>query len=142
MMRTFQRTRFDVVVSDPWAGTAGAHPYETVLTRLAMNDEAYVESLLDYHVADAATSTLDGRTCALVRLGALLALDAASASYSSQVAMALAAGATADEIVEVLLAVAPSIGVARVVSAAPELALALGFDVEDHLDHPPIERDT
>ena len=35
-----------------------------------------------------------------------------------------------DEIVGTLIAVAPTVGTARVVSAAPELALALGYDVE------------
>ena len=35
-----------------------------------------------------------------------------------------------DEIVGTLIAVAPTVGIARVVSAAPELALALGYDVE------------
>jgi len=108
-----------------------------VLTRLALNDEVFVESLLEQSTVHPRASALDGRTCALVRLGALLALDAAPASYSSQVAMALASGASEDEIVQVLVAVAPSIGAARAVSAAPELALALGFDVDVMLEQPP-----
>jgi 4-carboxymuconolactone decarboxylase len=118
--------------------TASTYSYETVLIRLALNDEAFLDALLDHADAPVA-SALDGRTCALVRLGALLALDAAPASYSSQVENALAAGATVDDIVDVLLTVAPSIGVARTVSAAPELALALGFDVDDRLERPPAE---
>jgi alkylhydroperoxidase/carboxymuconolactone decarboxylase family protein YurZ len=108
-----------------------------VLTRLALNDEVFVECLLEQGTVRPRASALDGRTSALVRLGALLALDAAPASYSSQVAMALASGATEDEIVEVLVAVTPSIGAARAVSAAPELALALGFDVDVMLEQPP-----
>jgi hypothetical protein len=43
-------------------------------------------------------------------------------------------GATDDEIVGCLVAVLPVVGVARVVSAAPKLALALGFDVEAALE--------
>ena len=39
-----------------------------------------------------------------------------------------------DEIVGTLIAVAPVIGLARVVSDAPELALALGYDVEAALE--------
>lgn len=119
---------------DPLAPTGSAAGYENVLTRLALNDEAFVESMLEQSGVDPGTSALDGRTCALVRLGALLALDAAPASYSSQVAIALGAGSTVEEIVDVLVVVAPSIGVARVVSAAPELALALGFDVDAQLE--------
>ena len=45
-----------------------------------------------------------------------------------------AAGATADEIVGVALAIAPVIGLTRVVSAAPELALSLGYDINDALE--------
>jgi hypothetical protein len=44
--------------------------------------------------------------------------------------MALGAGATVDDIVGVLIAVAPTVGLARVVSAAPQLAAAIGYDVE------------
>ena len=41
---------------------------------------------------------------------------------------------TVDEIVGTLIAVAPIVGTARVVSAAPELALALGYDIEAALE--------
>jgi alkylhydroperoxidase/carboxymuconolactone decarboxylase family protein YurZ len=77
---------------------------------------------------------LDPKACALVRLGALLALDAGCASYQWGVQWALAAGATADEIVGTLMAVAPIIGVTRVVAAAPGFALALGYDVDAALE--------
>jgi hypothetical protein len=39
------------------------------------------------------------------------------------------AGATQDEVADVLLAIAPMAGLGRVVSAAPNLAAALGYDV-------------
>ena len=39
-------------------------------------------------------------------------------------------GASDTDIVDVLVAVAPVVGLARVAAAAPELALALGYDVE------------
>ena len=50
--------------------------------------------------------------------------------------MALTAGASIDEIVGTLIAVVPTVGLARAVSAAPELALALGYDVEAALEAP------
>jgi hypothetical protein len=46
------------------------------------------------------------------------------------VALAVAAGATNDEIVASLEAVTPVTGSARVVQCAPKVALALGYDVE------------
>ena len=79
-------------------------------------------------------SRLAPKTHALVRLGALLAMDSASSSYQATVEAALAAGATVDEVVGTVIAVAPTVGLARVVSAAPELALALGYDVDAALE--------
>jgi len=65
----------------------------------------------------------------LVRLGALLALGAATSSLRSTVERAREAGASDEEIVGVLVAVAPAIGLARVVSSAPRLASAIGYDI-------------
>ena len=48
--------------------------------------------------------------------------------------MAQAAGASVDEVVGSLIAVAPIVGLARVVSAAPVLALAIGYDVDAALE--------
>ena len=66
----------------------------------------------------------------LVQLGALLALGAATSSLRATVDRAVEAGATEAEIVGVLVAVAPAVGLARVVSAAPRLAMAIGYDLE------------
>ena len=71
---------------------------------------------------------------ALVRLGAALAIDAAPSWYRSNVDVAVLAGASVDEIVGTLIAIAPIVGLARVVSAAPQLALALGYDVDAALE--------
>ena len=65
----------------------------------------------------------------LVRLGALLALGAATSSLRATVERAHEAGATNDEIVSVLVAVAPAVGLARVVSSAPRLASAIGYEI-------------
>ena len=65
-----------------------------------------------------------------VGLGALLALGAATSSLRVTVRHALEAGATESEIVGVLVSVAPAVGLARVVSTAPRLALAIGYDIE------------
>ena len=108
--------------------------YKETLRRLALNDDAYVAAVLGMGRDTVEDSTLDEKTHALARLSASLAIDAAPISYQSSVELALAAGATVDEIVGCLIAVAPVIGLARVVSAAPELALALGYDVDAALE--------
>lgn len=104
--------------------------YRQTLRSLALNDERFVDSVLGMSHDTVQVSRLDPKTHALVRLGAAFAIDAASSSYQSTIELAFAAGASVDEIVGSLIAVAPTIGLARVVSAAPELALALGYDVD------------
>lgn len=79
---------------------------------------------------DASGPTLRPKVDLLVRLGALLALGAATTSLRATVERAVAAGATESEIVGVLIAVAPAVGLARVVSTAPRLAVAIGYDIE------------
>ncbi|HEX6577419.1 MAG TPA: carboxymuconolactone decarboxylase family protein [Jiangellaceae bacterium] len=101
---------------------------------LALNDEKFIDSVLAMRPDDVEASGLDPKIHALVRLAALLALDAAPASYQSVVGAAFASGATVEEIVGVLISVAPTVGVARIVSAAPELALAVGYDIDAALE--------
>ena len=108
--------------------------YEERLRSLAISDERFVQSVLGIGLDTIDVSRLDAKTDALVRLGALLAIDAAPSSYQANVETAVAAGASVDEIVGAVIAVAPITGVARVVSAAPELALALGYDVDEALE--------
>ena len=72
-------------------------------------------------------SGLDARTFGLVKIAALVALDAPPASYLWQVSNALDAGARPAEILGVLRAVAPQVGGPRVVAAAPEIMVALGL---------------
>lgn len=64
----------------------------------------------------------------LVRLGALVAVGAATPSLRRTVELAFEAGVTEAEIVGVLVAVAPTVGLARVVATAPKLATAIGYD--------------
>jgi 4-carboxymuconolactone decarboxylase len=104
------------------------------LRRLGIQDEAVIESLFATRLDNLEASGLDPKTHALVRLGALLAIGAAPVSFHSSVEAALAAGATDDEIVGTLVAVAPVIGLARVVSATPEVALPMGYDIDAALE--------
>lgn len=103
--------------------------HERTLCKLAIADDAYVEALLVRDNANLEASQLEPKAHALVRLGGLVAVDAAAPSYMSVIALARRFGASDDEIVGCLIAVLPALGVARVVSAAPRLGLALGFDV-------------
>lgn len=100
---------------------------ERLLCRLSLHDERSVRAAL----ADLDSSALDPKIHALVALGALLSVDAATVSVRLQVELAHQAGATEDEIVGALLAIAPAVGHARIVAVVPRLALTLGYDIED-----------
>jgi 4-carboxymuconolactone decarboxylase len=92
-------------------------------------------------LSDAERCALDRKTRALVQLGALVAIDPASPSYMGTIEEARRCHATTDEIVGTLIAAMPAVGAARAISAAPKLALALGYDVsaalEEVEDRPP-----
>ena len=99
-----------------------------------MRDDAYVERLLGSDAANIAASHLDAKTHALVRIAALVAVDAAPPSYMAATLAAQRSGASSDEIVGCLIAILPAVGVPRVVSAAPKVGLGLGYDVETALE--------
>jgi alkylhydroperoxidase/carboxymuconolactone decarboxylase family protein YurZ len=87
--------------------------------------------MLALREAHVETTGLDARTFGLVKIAVLIALDAPPASYAWQVANAIEAGASAEDLLGVLRAVAPQVGGPRVVAAAPEMMLALGLALPD-----------
>ena len=102
-----------------------------VLGALAQGDPDLLAAGLEVRADWKARSGLDGRSYALVKLAALIALDAPPASYVWQVGNALAEGATPEDLVGVLIAIAPQVGGPKLVAAAPELMVALGLTLPD-----------
>ena len=85
------------------------------------------------------TAAMDPKAASLLRLGVAIAIGSAPVCIEWSASRALAAGATEDEIADVLLAIAPVTGLGRVVCAAPDVAIALGYDVAaalEELDDP------
>jgi alkylhydroperoxidase/carboxymuconolactone decarboxylase family protein YurZ len=80
-------------------------------------------------------STLDAKTDRLIRVGALVALGASPESYRGAIRNALDAGATVDEVVDAFIAVSSTVGIARMVTASPALACALGYDIDAALEN-------
>jgi 4-carboxymuconolactone decarboxylase len=110
--------------------------FAEILRRLTVIDEGFVESGAGLGLGAAGTVALDPRTVALLRLGASVAIGSSAVSLEWCATRAIAAGATDDEIAEVLLAIAPVAGLSRVASAAPDVATALGYDIASALEEP------
>lgn len=88
-------------------------------------DPAAIAALRDLRLELEALSGLDERAIELARLGALVALGAPADSLSAHVARARAIGMPAEEIWGALLAVAPLVGVPRLIGAVPAVRTAL-----------------
>jgi len=99
------------------------------LLGLAVGDADILKEAVDIREAEQQSSGLDPVTFGLVKIAALVALDSPPASYLWQIANALDAGATAADILGVLRAVAPQVGGPKIISAAPEIMVALGLSL-------------
>jgi len=101
--------------------------------RLSIGDRVLLEEVADPDGAPG-VPRLDDRTESLIRVAVLVPIDAPQSSYQPAVEAAMRAGATIDDLLAVLIAVAGSVGSPRVVSAAPRIALAAGYDVDAALE--------
>jgi 4-carboxymuconolactone decarboxylase len=110
--------------------------FQETLRRLAMIDEGFVEDEAGLGLGLGGTSALDPKTAALLQLGVAVATGSPAVCLEWSTGRALAAGASGEEIADVLLAIAPVTGLGRVVCAAPQVAIALGYDVDAALEEP------
>jgi 4-carboxymuconolactone decarboxylase len=110
--------------------------FPETLRRLAMIDEGFVAAEAGLALDPAGPSSLDPKTAALLHVAVLVAIGSPAVCLEWSTTRALAAGATEDEIAGVLLAIAPVAGLGRVVSAAPDVATALGYDIAAALEEP------
>ena len=110
--------------------------FQETLRRLAIIDEGFVEDQVGLGLGPAGTSALDPKTAALLQVAVSVAIGSPGVCVEWSVGRALGAGATEDEIADVLLAIAPVAGLGRIVAAAPEVATALGYDIAIALEEP------
>lgn len=101
------------------------------LSGIAVGDADILETAIGLREFGREATGLDGRAYSLVKIAALIALDAPPASYAWQIANALEEGATPEDILGVLRAVAPQVGGPRVMAAAPEIMLGLGLSLPE-----------
>jgi len=98
-----------------------------VLTGISVGDPSILDTAIGLRELGREGTGLDARTYALVKIAALIALDAPPTSYAWQIGNALDEGVTPEDILGVLRAVAFQVGGPKVVAAAPEIMLALGL---------------
>ncbi len=113
---------------------------EEILRRLTIGDPEFCRAVIAADLRDPPRA-LDTRSAALLRLGSLIAAGSAGPTWQRHISEALDAGLSFDEVVGSLLVLAPGIGLERVVTVAPPLARALGYDVDaalERLDDDPV----
>ncbi|WP_367325394.1 carboxymuconolactone decarboxylase family protein [Streptomyces sp. HUAS ZL42] len=93
------------------------------------SDAPVLETLAAMTVDSLERCGLDERTLILTRIAALVAMDAPAISYLAHVDPAIKANLTAERVQDVLVAIAPVVGTARVMAAAGHIAEALGFAI-------------
>ncbi len=106
---------------------------EEAFRLLTLGEPRLLVSVVD-PACPAVPRPLDERTQSLLRIGALVALDAPESAYRTAVDTAMRAGADLDDLLAVVAAVAGVVGSARVISCAPRIAIAAGYDAEAALD--------
>ncbi len=94
-------------------------------------DETPLLDLLKDMTASSLDATnLDEQTLMLVRLAALVAGGAPPVSYGMNLEAAAEVGLDAERVRDVLAAIAPIVGTARVVAATTSIAKALALEIE------------
>jgi alkylhydroperoxidase/carboxymuconolactone decarboxylase family protein YurZ len=108
-----------------------AQDTQATLLGISVGDANILDTAIGLRELGREGTGLDARTYALVKIAALIALDAPPTSYAWQIANALEEGVTPEEILGVLRAVAFQVGGPKVVAAAPEIMLALGLTLPE-----------
>jgi len=105
---------------------------ESALGSIAQGDAPVLESLIAMNLNSLEGSGLDEKTYFLVRIAALVAMDAAPVSYLMNLGLAADLGVTVEDVQGTLIAIAPVVGSARVASAASKiLRAAFGVAVSE-----------
>ena len=94
------------------------------------DDQPVMTALAEITAVSVLHGSLPAREHMLARLAALVAVDAPTASYVMNVDTAAETGITVEDVQGLLIAVAPILGTARIVSAAARITEALGFVIE------------
>jgi hypothetical protein len=91
------------------------------------NDTPLSDTLLAMTAVSLENTDLSPRELMIARIAALVAVDAPAVSYALNALPAADSDITLDDVEDILVAVAPIVGTASVVSATGNIAEGLGF---------------
>lgn len=94
-----------------------------------MTETPVLDTLADLTAVSIEHDSLEPRELMLVRLAALISMDAPPASYLAHAGLASDIGITAEDVQGVMIGIAPVVGTPRVVSAGGNILRALGLAV-------------
>jgi alkylhydroperoxidase/carboxymuconolactone decarboxylase family protein YurZ len=94
------------------------------------NDTPVLDLLKDMTAASLDATSLDEQALMLVRIAALVAVDAPPVSYAMNLEAAAEVGLDVEQVRGVLAGIAPIVGTVRVVSATSSIAKALALEIE------------
>ncbi len=93
------------------------------------SESPILDLLMTMNLAGIEASSLDAQSLMLVRMAALVAVDAPPVSYMLNLRMAGEVDLDAETVEGMLAAIAPIVGSARVASAAGKIVRALGLEL-------------
>jgi 4-carboxymuconolactone decarboxylase len=93
------------------------------------SESPILDLLMTMNVAGVEASSLDPQSLMLVRMAALVAVDAPPVSYMLNLRVAGDVNVDAEDVEGMLAAIAPIVGSARVASAAGKMVRALGIEL-------------
>ncbi len=96
-------------------------------SQAAHGDLPVLETVFQMNLDTLPNCSLDARTFHLVRLAALIAVNAPPASYLTHLALASEQGVTVEDAQGVAVAIAPLVGSPRITAAAGNVLRALGL---------------
>lgn len=100
---------------------------EQAFSEAAEESHPVLETVFQMHLDTMANCSLDLRSYHLVRLAALIAMDAPPASYLANLALAAEDGLSVEDAQGVAVAIAPIVGAPRITAAAGHILRALGL---------------
>jgi alkylhydroperoxidase/carboxymuconolactone decarboxylase family protein YurZ len=88
-----------------------------------------LDTLADITATSVEHNSLAPRELMMARIAALIAVDAPPASYLANAGAATDSGITAEDLQAIMIAIAPVVGTAKVVSAGGNILRALGIEI-------------